>query len=982
MFATKKNLAGGCAALALAAACSFDPSFEGSKLDCTDKPCPKGWYCPADGEKVCRQGEPPADGGGPADRPDPSDRSDPGSPDGGARDGGGACSNECAEDKLVECTGEHGYHMCSDWDGTGCLVWGPEQYCTGSCENNECSGCTVDCTDKDCGDDGCSGSCGSCTKPPAATCKDNRTLSTYNADGACGDDGKCLYTPTEVECTYGCFNGACADCTPSCAGKECGDDGCGVDCGACDSPPPSVCLDATRLRYYDKAGSCQSFKCAYTSVEIPCQSGCANAQCVNCTPDCAGRQCGSDGCGGACGACGAYAACNASGQCICADADHLNCNGQWSDGCETNRATDRFNCGSCGNTCTLPNTTVTGCSGAQCRVVTCAQDHANCNNNDSDGCEANLKTDAQNCTQCGKACTNPPSNYCLADAKTLREYNAQGTCGGTNCSYAYTDRTCPYGCTAGLCANCMPDCAGKACGDDGCGGACGSCGQNAACGAGQCACQQGFGNCDNNWATGCERPTDADLNNCGGCNKVCSPQHVYTKQCAAGACTYDLCETAWADGDGDRSNGCETWDYFPKAYGGPGYERPYFIGETSDLGFVVAGYSDEWGAGGWDILVLRLDENGGVVWQKAIGGVQVDEGHAAALASDDGVAITGYTASAGAGDTDMAVLKLSAGGAVQFQKVLGGAGEDKPYAIRETYDGGFVVAGKSATGGANGDDMVVAKLDSAGGVQWQKMYGGTGTDWAYAIQQTYDSGYIIAGRTESFGAGGSDFWLIRTDGAGEILWQKTCGGAGDDRAYSVFETIDGGFAAAGVTSSFGAGGRDLALVKFDSNGGILWQKTYGGGAEDLAAAVLETFDDDLLITGYTLSSGAGAADFWVLKTTATGNVIWQRTFGGAGSDMGFASGWTWDDGFAVAGVTTSFGAGNEDLWVLKLNADGTALGACAAGIGAASSLSTGVSLMTVADTAVSAAPASLLAQPASFGVSNASATVQRQCTAP
>ncbi|MBI5529355.1 MAG: hypothetical protein HY897_23770 [Deltaproteobacteria bacterium] len=415
------SIAGGVLLLALcaaAAACSFSPSYEGSKLDCSGgKACPKGWYCPDEGEKVCRQGEPPKDAGDLTDRSDPSDRSDPGPSDagrdGGARDTGGTCKDECLSENQVECASESSYRKCT-WGSEGCLVWGPEQYCTGSCENNECSGCSIDCTGKDCGDDGCSGSCGSCTKPPAATCKDNRTLSTYNADGTCSGDQKCVYTPAEVECTYGCFNGACADCTPSCGGKECGDDGCGVDCGACDSPPQSACLDATRLKYYDKGGSCQSFKCVYTSQEISCPYGCENAACKNCQKNCGGKQCGSDNCGGDCGACGAYAVCNASFACECTDGVHINCNSTWSDGCEVDRNNDAYNCGNCNNNCsgTLPNTAVAGCQGAQCKVVTCAQGFGNCNGTDADGCEKNLQTDNDNCTQCGKKC--PQNSHCAA----------------------------------------------------------------------------------------------------------------------------------------------------------------------------------------------------------------------------------------------------------------------------------------------------------------------------------------------------------------------------------------------------------------------------------------------------------------------------------------------------------------------------------------------------------------------------------------
>jgi len=528
------------------AACSFSPDVAGSRIDCSDgKPCPEGWICPETGSKVCIPIETARDSGAGANADGGAKGDGGGGADGREPDTGGACRDRCPSKGTVECASASSYRVCGI-GGDGCLAWGAEQYCTGKCADDQCEGCTVDCAQKDCGDDGCSGSCGSCTRPPPDACKDNHTLSEYGADGTCADS-ICVYTPKDTDCPYGCGNGKCTSCAPSCAAKECGDDGCGTDCGLCDRPPTSSCLNANTLRHYDPSGACQGGACNYTYSDIFCQNGCSGAQCENCAPTCAGRQCGSDGCGGDCGACGAYAICNGAGQCECADGNRLNCNGTWSDGCEVDRNADRFNCGNCGNACALANTAVVGCSGGACKVVACAQDFGNCNGQDADGCESGLSGDPDNCGQCGKKCNTPPSSACLADGKTLRSYDARGTCAGSACSYTPRDTVCTNACANAQCTGCQPSCAGKSCGDDGCGGSCGTCNSPP---ADTCAgpgtlrrynasgtCNAGFA-CDYSYSdTSC--PYGCSGAQCQGCSPSCAGKSCGDDGCGGSCGTCD-----------------------------------------------------------------------------------------------------------------------------------------------------------------------------------------------------------------------------------------------------------------------------------------------------------------------------------------------------------------------------------------------------------------------------------------------------------
>jgi hypothetical protein len=221
------------------------------------------------------------------------------------------------------------------------------------------------------------------------------------------------------------------------------------------------------------------------------------------------------------------------------------------------------------------------------------------------------------------------------------------------------------------------------------------------------------------------------------------------------------------------------------------------------------------------------------------------------------------------------------------------------------------------------------KTDELGNVQWNKTYGGTNNDEAYALLQTTDEGYALAGSTDSFGAGGYDFWLVKTDGLGNVEWNKTYGGAGADYARALVRTVDGGYALAGYTDSFGAGSYDFWLVKTDAFGGVQWNKTYGRADLDYAQAMVGTVDGGYALAGRTPASfgGISTRDFWLVKTDGLGNVEWNKTYGGEFTDWAFALVETVDGGYALAGATLSIGAGSNDFWLVKTDIEtGSSIG--------------------------------------------------------
>jgi uncharacterized delta-60 repeat protein len=364
-----------------------------------------------------------------------------------------------------------------------------------------------------------------------------------------------------------------------------------------------------------------------------------------------------------------------------------------------------------------------------------------------------------------------------------------------------------------------------------------------------------------------------------------------------------------------------TWT---TSYGGSANDYAYSIQETSDNGFIVAGRTTSYGAGFFDYWVLRLDANGNVVWQKTYGGSSYDYAYSIQETSDGGFIVAGYIDPYSLLIYDFWVLKLGANGNVVWQKTYGGSRDEIAYSIQETSDSGFIVGGITSSYGAGEWDYWILKLDANGNVVWQKTYGGASSEQARSIQETSDNGFIVAGFTNSYGAGNVDCWVLKLDANGIVVWQKTYGGAGWDSAESIQETSDGGFIMAGWTDFFGSGKNDYWVLKLDANGTVVWQKTYGGPLSDYAYSIQETSDNGFVVAGYTWSYGAGFWDSWVLKLDTNGNVVWQKTYGSSsGDEFAYSIQETSDSGFIVAGRIDSDRAGNNDYWVLKLDSNGS-----------------------------------------------------------
>ena len=248
----------------------------------------------------------------------------------------------------------------------------------------------------------------------------------------------------------------------------------------------------------------------------------------------------------------------------------------------------------------------------------------------------------------------------------------------------------------------------------------------------------------------------------------------------------------------------------------------------------------------------------------------------------------------------------------QWAKTYGGSDHDWADSIQQTSDGGYIVLGRTNSFGyLHGPALWILKLSSVGDVEWQKIYGASSSDhWPHSIQQTMDGGYIVAGETRTWGTS-SNIWVLKLSSEGDVEWQKAYGGNDNDEAHSIQQTYEGGYIVAGETRSWGVGD-DIWVLKLSPVGDVEWQKTYGGDADDSAYYVQQTMDGAYIVVGNTNSFGAGSIDFWVLRLSSTGDVEWQKAYGGSDSDEVHSGQQTMDGGYIVAG----------GINVLKLSSEG------------------------------------------------------------
>ena len=414
-----------------------------------------------------------------------------------------------------------------------------------------------------------------------------------------------------------------------------------------------------------------------------------------------------------------------------------------------------------------------------------------------------------------------------------------------------------------------------------------------------------------------------------------------------------------------------------QTFGGAGEDSLQVLRQTTDNGYILGGHSSStFGGnktatnyGNYDFWVVRLDPLGNKVWEQSYGGSSYDSLTSLQLVPQGGFVVAGTSASMPSGNKtspnyggdDFWVVRLDASGAKLWENSFGGNDNDWLYSVQNTSDGGFIVGGWSISAPSGNKtsanfgsaDYWVVRLDANGNKLWDQSFGGSGNDSLYSIIQTADGGFLLGGTSSSppsgnktsANYGNSDFWVVRLDANGTKLWDQSYGGSGYDALFSVQPTTDGGFVLAGYSASGadgtktspGFGDNDYWIVRIDSAGNQLWDKTFGGVGTDgypTNPRVRQSRDGGFLLAGQSASAPGGnktapnygGYDYWVTHLDASGNLLWDQSFGGSGYDALAAFEETKDGGLVLGGIsfsgldgvktTPSYGSG--DFWVLKL----------------------------------------------------------------
>lgn len=356
---------------------------------------------------------------------------------------------------------------------------------------------------------------------------------------------------------------------------------------------------------------------------------------------------------------------------------------------------------------------------------------------------------------------------------------------------------------------------------------------------------------------------------------------------------------------------------FERYYGGISDEEGNSIAQTVDGGFIIAGYTESYGAGSRDLYVVRINTYGDTVWTRTFGGAGYDDAVDITSIDDSHYLIGGYT---GTGNGDIYLVKINDIGDVIWTKTIGTTDNDHLKKIRKSPDGGFIICGDIM--GLGDYKYLLVKTNSSGDTLWTKAYN-YGT--AYSIDLTNDGGFILGVDPFEVPYFTDDFLLVKTSADGDIEWTKTYGGPQTEVPYAVGQTSDGGYFIAGRTDSYGAGGSDFYLLKTNSGGDSLWAKTYGGEADERAFAAIQTSDDGYLMAGYTFADVNQYFDFYLVKTDVNGNLQWTRVYGGVWQEMAYGIKET-EDGYAIVGYTQSYGSGGFDMYFVKTDKNGLITG--------------------------------------------------------
>lgn len=345
------------------------------------------------------------------------------------------------------------------------------------------------------------------------------------------------------------------------------------------------------------------------------------------------------------------------------------------------------------------------------------------------------------------------------------------------------------------------------------------------------------------------------------------------------------------------------------------------VRQTGDGSYIVGGYTYDL-TRMHDILLFKVSPYGRILWQRSIGGADYEEAADVQQTADGGYIVAGHKGNPTLQNLNFWILKFDGGGNVLWQKLIGTSGSDAALTIHQMTDGGYLIGGYADTKESNQKEALAVKLYPDGSLEWNQAFGGSLLEEAHGIRQTTDKGYVFCGMTSSEGRGGTDLMVVKLDINREIEWQIGYGGSGNETAVSIEETLDRGYIVAGKTESFGAGGADCWVLKLNYNGIAEWQFAYGGPHDDSAASVQQTEDGTYIVAGTVQKNSGGSKYVWLLKLDEDGSIEWQKIYGKNDDDAASCIRQTREGGFITAGSTNSYAWAGTEIFLMKTDAGG------------------------------------------------------------
>jgi hypothetical protein len=354
-------------------------------------------------------------------------------------------------------------------------------------------------------------------------------------------------------------------------------------------------------------------------------------------------------------------------------------------------------------------------------------------------------------------------------------------------------------------------------------------------------------------------------------------------------------------------------------------EETVTIIEAYGGGYLAAGINEAVGDSASDICLMHLTPEGNLIENYIYGGFYYEDVHSIIKTSDGCYVLAGRSMSFSHTGSDVLVMKLSADLNVLWTKIFVGGSQDRALCIKELSDGNLIVAGATASYGAGSTELYLLKLSGSGGFLWARTFGGSGFDLAHSLALTDDGGFIITGWVSS-SSNTQDIAVLKVSGEGSITWQKAYGGPGNELSFWIEPSGSNRFVISGSTDSYGSGATDALLLNINGNGNINWCRVYGGGLRDEARSVKRAFDGGYVIAGYTFSSGAGDGDVFFIKLNSQGFLQSANTYGESLFDIAYSIIASSDGGYLMPGSTVLPAYGKTDVRIIKTSGIGGSCG--------------------------------------------------------